>query len=74
LDEGGVLLHLGSGEYHGLNAVGQLVWELLTEEHTVAELIAVVRQRIEAPSGLEEEVLAFLEELRRRDLVEVMAA
>lgn len=74
LDEGGVLLHLGSGEYHGVNDVGRLVWELLAEERTVAELVAGVRERVEAPPELEADVLRFLEELARRELVEVVPA
>ncbi len=30
--EGGVLLHLESGAYHGLYEVGTLIWGLLDEE------------------------------------------
>ena len=33
--EGGVLLHLESGEYHGINEVGCLIWEHLDGERTV---------------------------------------
>ena len=33
--EGGVLLHLDSGQYHGVNPVGLAIWELLEDGCTV---------------------------------------
>lgn len=70
-EEGGaVLLHLGSGAYHGTNDVGALIWELLVEEMTFAALLDRLRERLdEAPPTLAEEIGGFLEELRERDLV-----
>ncbi len=68
--EGGVLLHLGSGSYHGINPVGALVWELLDGERTPAEVVAAVREQVEdPPAQLEGEVRAFITSLRERDLV-----
>jgi hypothetical protein len=68
--EGGVLLHLETGQYHGVNEVGCLIWELLDGERTVDEVTSGVHERVEDPpddlSGL---VIAFLESLRERNLV-----
>ena len=68
--EGGVLLHLGSGEYHGINEVGCLIWELLDGERTVGGLVVALGEGIEdPPSDLGDQVIAFLDSLRERDLV-----
>lgn len=70
--EGGVLLHLGSGRYHGLNEVGRLVWECLDDDRTVGEVVEAVRARVDdAPPELESDVIVFLESVRERGLVDV---
>lgn len=70
--EGGVLLHLDTGAYHGTNPVGLVIWELLDEERTVASLVDGVRARVaDAPAQLEQDVVTFLEQARARDLVTV---
>ena len=68
--EGGVLLHLESGEYHGINEVGCLIWELVDGERTVDGLVVALGEDIEdAPADLADQVIAFLDSLRERDLV-----
>jgi Coenzyme PQQ synthesis protein D (PqqD) len=68
--EGGVLLHLESGQYHGLNEIGELIWELLDEEKTFETLVADVRERlVDPPDDLSLEVERFLNDLRERDLL-----
>jgi hypothetical protein len=72
--EGGVLLHLDSGQYHGVNAVGLAIWELLDEERTVGQVAAALRDRVdEPPAHLEADVVAFLRGVAERDLVTVVA-
>lgn len=72
LAEGGVLLHLDSGQYHGVNGTGLAIWELLDEARTLAELEAELRARVEdAPDAAGEDVRSFVEALRARDLVVV---
>ncbi|MGH3020173.1 MAG: PqqD family protein, partial [Gaiellaceae bacterium] len=44
--EGGVLLHLESGAYHGLNEVGTFIWGLLDEEKTFDQLVAELREQL----------------------------
>jgi Coenzyme PQQ synthesis protein D (PqqD) len=70
--EGAVLLHLDSGQYHGINPVGQAIWELLADGGTVGEVVDRLRDRVEAPPpSLESDVLRFLTSIHERDLVVV---
>lgn len=72
LAEGGVLLHLDSGQYHGVNGTGLVVWNLLDRARTLDELIAALGTEIaDAPARLEEDVRGFLEALQTRGLVVV---
>ena len=69
-DEGGVLLHLRSGEYHGVNELGLVVWELLDGERTVTEIVEAVRaQTDDAPPHLADDVAVFLDSMRELELV-----
>jgi len=71
-EQGGVLLHLQSGEYHGLNDLGSLVWRLTEQETTFADVIVGVRAGAEdVPDSVDVEVSAFLEGLRDRNLIEL---
>jgi hypothetical protein len=68
-EEGGVLLHLDTGAYHGLDEVGSLIWELL-DGRTASEVVAQLCQRYEdAPPTLEEDTREFLARLVERDLI-----
>lgn len=68
--EGGVLLHLESGEYHGINEVGCLIWELLDGERTIDGLVVAVAEGVEdPPADLADQVIAFLDSLRERHLI-----
>lgn len=67
-----VLLHLDTAAYHGLNPVGEVIWESVGSGTTFGELVAAVRGRLEdAPPALEEDVAAFVSALVERDLVVV---
>ena len=57
---GGVVLHLDTAAYHGVNAFGAHVWASLGDGVTVADLL---------PDGVEEEVGGFLSDLHDRGLV-----
>lgn len=72
-NEGGVLLHLESGAYHGLNRVGLIVWQLLDDEPTVSDLVDAVRARFDgAQSEVDDDVIAFLQSALERDLVQLV--
>jgi hypothetical protein len=71
--EGGVLLQLDSGGYHGLNTMGCLIWTLINEEGpTFDELVTAARDRVsDPPEQLAEDVRTFVETLCDRDLIVV---
>jgi hypothetical protein len=70
LHDGGVLLHLESGQYHGLNEMGCLIWDLVDGERTLGDLVAELRIRLEdAPPGLEADIADFVRDLRARRLI-----
>jgi hypothetical protein len=69
-DEGGVLLHLDTGQYHGVNSLGSMIWRLLDGTRTGPAITAELRRHLEScPPTLDEDVASFLAALRERDLV-----
>ena len=65
-----MLLHLRSGEYHGVNELGLVIWELIDGERSVAEIVEAVRaQTDDAPPHLADDVVDFLDSMRQLDLV-----
>jgi hypothetical protein len=67
---GGVLLHLESGAYHGLNETGSLIWDLLDGTRGFDALVAELRKQLDdAPDDLDDEIERFLADLRERDLI-----
>ena len=68
--EGGVLLHLDTAAYHGLNEVGAVIWRLLEEPKPFDALLRELRGELqEVPSRFEDEIRQFLSELAERDLI-----
>lgn len=71
-DEGGVLLHLDSGQYHRLNRMGCTIWGLIDGARTVTDLAGEVRRvAADHPAHLMEDIQEFLEGLLARDLIAV---
>ena len=71
-EEGGVLLHLDSGQYHGVNRTGLAIWNAIEDGCTAREVIERVAAGVESPpSSLEGDVLAFLASIHERDLIAV---
>ena len=69
-EEGGVLLHLDTGQYHGLNRVGSLIWHLLDGKRTPSMIADELRGPLaDAPRELQQDICRFLADLRQRDLV-----
>ena len=65
-----MLLHLDSGEYHGLNETGSLIWSLIDGERDFAALVDDLRDGLEdPPDDLADETGRFLADLRERDLI-----
>jgi hypothetical protein len=69
-EEGGVLLHLDTASYHGINPVGAYVWKLCDEGATFPEIIAALRLELtDAPPSLESDIAEFLEDMAARELL-----
>jgi hypothetical protein len=69
----GELVMMGheQGEYFGLRDVAASLWQHLAEPHTTEELCALVADEYDVTvEGCREDVVAFLEELEGKDLVE----
>jgi hypothetical protein len=67
---GGVLLHLDTAAYHGLNEIGVAIWSLIQPGITFGALVDALRSQItDAPAALDDDVATFLDDLRQRDLV-----
>lgn len=69
-----VLLHLDTAAYHGLNRMGEVIWEALGHGATFGELVEKVRALLdEVPPELESDLEGFLGALADRELVLVEA-
>ncbi|MGH7770354.1 MAG: PqqD family peptide modification chaperone [Candidatus Binatia bacterium] len=67
-----VILNLKSGVYFGLDPVGGRVWSLIQEPKTVGAVVEALLQEYDVESSrCEADVLALLEELANRALLEV---
>ena len=66
------ILNLKSGVYFGLNTVGASIWKLIQEPRTVNEINdAIVQEYDVDPDQCEKDLLALLEELLSKELIEV---
>ena len=69
-NEGGVLLHLDTGAYHGLNPTGTVIWNLIGDGSVFADLVDGLRSQVtDMPADLEADVEAFVQDLLERDLL-----
>lgn len=69
-----VILGLADEVYYGLDGAGALVWSLLAEPRTLAELrdAVVAEYEVDARTA-ERDLVRLLDELRERRLVEVVS-
>lgn len=73
LDGKVVLLSIENGEYYNMNEVGSRIWELLEKPMTVAALIDQLLAEFEVDRATcEQEATAFLQQLRKDKLLQVM--
>jgi hypothetical protein len=67
-----VILDLKSGVYHGLEAVGARVWELMAEPRPLREVRDVLLDEYDVDAGqCESDLLRLIEELKSHGLVEI---
>lgn len=67
-----VLLHLDSGTYFGLNAVGAEIWNYIREEKSLEDIQDYLLARYDVPRArCETEVRALLSSLAAQDLITI---
>ena len=67
-----VILHLRTGVYYGLNAIGTRVWSLVQSPTTAAALRdALLAEYDVEPDACERDLMALLRELSERELVAI---
>ena len=67
-----VILQQETGKYYGLDEVGTRMWSLLTEHGNVhAAYEALLDEYDVAPERLEQDLLAFIEDLASHDLLQI---
>jgi hypothetical protein len=67
-----VMLDTRKSLYFGLDRVGRRIWDLLEEPRSIGALCATLEGEFEvAPERCRADVLAFVEQMREADLVEV---
>lgn len=70
-----VILHLDDGMYYGLDPVGTSIWDLLQQPRRVREIRDRILDEYEVhPDRCERELIALLQELAERRLVEVVGS
>ena len=70
-----VILHLESGVYHGLNAVGAAIWGLLREPREVEEIQEVILAEFAVDAErCQRDVIALLRQFEAAGLIEVLDA
>lgn len=73
LEEGLVILSVTTGEYYGLNAVGNSIWNLIQEPRTIPQLCDALLAEYDdvAPEQCSAEVFEMLEKMVELRLIEV---
>ena len=67
-----VVLHLRTGRYFGLNSTSAVIWKLIQSPCSIADVRDAVSRTYDVPlARCEAEVIAFLEDLQRSDLVSI---
>lgn len=73
--QGGVLLHLETGAYHGINETGAVLWELMAESAGLDSVVDSFLSMIDdVPEGASDEARGFFADLAARGLVEITQA
>src|SRR5205823_3068257 len=72
LGQEAVILHLGAGEYYGLNEVGAVIWGLLEKPISAEQIAGEVTRKFEVTSNQSlSDVLQLLHRLRGQKLIEI---
>ena len=65
-----VLLNLESGIYYGLDAIGTRAWNLLADDHTLADVCSIMVEEYDvSPETLQQDLVALVTELCDKQLL-----
>ncbi|MGX1827607.1 lasso peptide biosynthesis PqqD family chaperone [Paenibacillus taichungensis] len=73
-DMGGekVMMSIHNGKYYNLGSTGGRIWDLISQERTLTELVEVLASEYEIESDIcREQVVQFLEHLTHEGLIDV---
>jgi hypothetical protein len=66
-----VVLNLNTGVYYGLDSVGARIWALVQEPKRVSDVLDIVLEEYDVePERCESELLALLNALKEKELIE----
>ncbi|MEW4429446.1 lasso peptide biosynthesis PqqD family chaperone [Paenibacillus pabuli] len=74
-DMGGekVMMSIQSGKYYNLGSTGGRIWELLSQERTIADLVDVLASEYEIDADTcHAQVIPFLEHMSREGLIDIV--
>ncbi len=67
-----VFLHLGKGEYYGLNETGSLIWDECVARKDFEAVLEGLKNKFEVePAQLEKDLTQFLKDLEQEGLLSV---
>jgi hypothetical protein len=70
LDNNAVIVSPQSGEVRVLNHVGTVIWQMLTEQYSVADIVDHLTDYYQVtPIQAQQDVILFLQELNERGLI-----
>jgi coenzyme PQQ synthesis protein D (PqqD) len=70
LDGEAVVLDLATGTYFGLNDIGTRIWQLVAQQKTLIEVVAVLEHEFDAPvDRLEADLRDFVDRLVAKGLL-----
>ncbi|HAD96306.1 MAG TPA: lasso peptide biosynthesis PqqD family chaperone [Cryomorphaceae bacterium] len=65
-----VMMSVANGRYYGINQVGSSIWHLLHEPMQLESIYAALQEEYEIdPETCEREVLVFLEDLMKNNII-----
>jgi hypothetical protein len=72
LDGEAAILNIKNGEYYGLDEVGSSVWGIMSQPHTIAEIVCQITSEYEVDAArCAADLLSLISQLAVRGLVEI---
>ncbi|MBV8357732.1 MAG: PqqD family protein [Deltaproteobacteria bacterium] len=72
LDGETAILNVKSGDYYGLDEVGASVWRMMSQPHTVAEIIREITYQYDVdPAQCEGDLISLIGKLASHGLIEI---